>query len=113
MTFADGDLLSGTVFEDETMVNPATTTGPFTQTLTFTNGTGEFAGVSGTGFGGGFVTPTGYTDSGSGTLTAPGLVAQEPGPIALVFGGLLLIAVGYRPRANEPNGKTTAIDSWR
>ena len=98
ITFATGDTLSGTVFEDQTMVNTTTTTGPFTQTLTFTAGTGEFAGVSGTGSGGGFVTPTGYTDSGSGTLTAPGLVAPEPGSSALVFGGLVLIALGYRPQ---------------
>jgi hypothetical protein len=94
--FANGDTLSGTAFENQTMVNPMTASGPFTQTLTFTAGTGEFAGVSGTGSGGGSVTPTGYTDSGSGTLTASGLVAPEPGSITLVFGGLLLIALRYR-----------------
>jgi len=98
MTFANGDILSGTVFENQTMVNTSTVMGPITQTLTFTAGTGEFAGVSGTSSGAGFVTPAGFTDSGSGTLTAPGLVAPEPASIALVFGGVLLIALRYRPQ---------------
>src|SRR5579864_3870493 len=65
MTFHNGDVLSGLVFEDDSMVNPATATGPLTQILTFTAGTGEFAGVSGFTSGGGLLTPTGFTASGS------------------------------------------------
>ncbi len=40
MTFADGSMLSGMLFEDDSMVNLTTGTGPFTQTLAFAAGTG-------------------------------------------------------------------------
>lgn len=96
MTFADGAVLSGMLFEDDSMVNLTTGTGPFTQTLTFTAGTGEFAGVTGFTSGAGSVTAGVYTLSGSGDLTAPGLIAPEPESIALVFGGMALMAFRYR-----------------
>lgn len=49
--FADGAILFGNEFEDVSAVL-ATNTGPFTQTLTFTGGTGEFAGATGSVSGG-------------------------------------------------------------
>lgn len=101
IVFANGDILSGTLFENDSAVNVATGAGPFTQTLTFTAGTGEFLGATGSVSGGGLITSTGFTTSGSGTLTAPGVFAPEPGSLALLFGGLTVIAARrklLRPR---------------
>lgn len=113
MTFADGAMLSGTLFENDSMVNLTTGTGPFTQTLTFAAGTGEFAGVTGFASGGGSVNAGVYTLSGSGDLTATGLIAPEPESFVLVSGGMAFIAFRYRRRrtkiaapAGEP-GTTT------
>ncbi len=97
IAFANGEMLSGMLAENVSALIASNGTGPFTQTLTFTAGTGEFAGVSGSASGtglGGAVT----TVSGSGTLTAPGLVTPEPGSIALMLGGLTFIALRYRRR---------------
>ncbi len=94
MTFANGEMLSGDLFENDSMVIAAGA-GPFTQTLTFTGGAGEFSGASGVVSGGGLIGPTGFTTSGSGTLTAPALV-PEAGPMALVLGGLALIVLARR-----------------
>ncbi|HWB98411.1 MAG TPA: PEP-CTERM sorting domain-containing protein [Bryobacteraceae bacterium] len=77
-TFANGDTLFGSLFEDDTMVNLATDTGPFTQTLTFTGGTGEFAGVTGSGSGEGSISPAGYTLTGRGTLNGDIPGVPEP-----------------------------------
>lgn len=96
MVFANGDMLSGNLFENDSAVNVATGTGPFTQTLTFTNGTGEFLGAMGAVSGGGLITSTGFTTSGSGTLTAAGAFAPEPGSLALLFGGLGFLMIGRR-----------------
>lgn len=90
--FANGDMLSGNLFENDSAVNVATGAGPFTQTLTFTAGTGQFLGAMGSVSGGGFITSTGFTTSGSGALTAAGASAPEPASIVLLFGGLALIA---------------------
>jgi len=99
ITFANGEMLSGMVAENvSAIINSPDGTGPFTQTLTFTAGTGEFVGVSGSASGTGFVGAVTGTVSGSGTLTAPGLVTPEPGSIALVFGGIVLLAFRYRQR---------------
>jgi hypothetical protein len=69
LTFADGDTLTGTVFEDDSTIDSSPTqTGPFPQTLTFTGGAGEFAGASGSVSGNGFLGATDFTVSGSGTL---------------------------------------------
>lgn len=95
MIFADGDTLSGVLFEDDSMVDTATATGTFTQTLTFTAGTGQFAGITGSSFGGGSVIAGVYTETGSGTLTAPAL-APEPESILLLFGGVAFIALRFR-----------------
>ena len=99
ISFANGEMLSGTLGEDvSAIINSPTGTGPFTQTLTFTAGTGEFAGVSGSASGTGFVGEVTGTVSGSGTLTAPGLITPEPGSIASMLGGLTFIALRYRRR---------------
>ena len=94
LTVANGDILSGKLFEDvSTTING---TGPFTQTLTFTGGTGKFAGATGSASGAGLGTATGFTTSGSGTLTAPGIPVPEPASVALIFGGLLVMAASRK-----------------
>ena len=48
MTFANGNMLLGNLFEDVSQVIPTGGTGgAFTQTFTFTSGTGEFSGATG------------------------------------------------------------------
>jgi hypothetical protein len=107
MTFANGEMLSGSLGENvSAIISSPTGTGPFTQTLIFTAGTGEFAGVSGSASGTGFQGDVTGTVSGSGTLTAPGLITTtapglittvpEPGSVALMLGGFVLIALRYR-----------------
>src|ERR1043165_4351111 len=46
ITFANGDALFGNVFEDVSALVASGGTGPFSQTFTFSGGTGEFAGAS-------------------------------------------------------------------
>jgi len=97
-TFANGDTLFGNSVADDSAVL-ATFMGPYTETLTFTGGTGAFLGATGAISGGGLITATGFTLSGTGTLTAPGLVATtpEPGTWLLVLSGCCsLAALGVR-----------------
>ena len=96
------DTLTGTDLEDDTAIDTSPTqTGAFPQTLTFTGGTGEFAGATRICFGKRVPGNHGLTVSGSGTLDALG--APEPGSAALLLGGLALLIVqcrsrlGYRP----------------
>jgi hypothetical protein len=93
MMFANGDTLLGNVFEDVSAI-VATGAGPFTQALTFTGGTGEFAGATGSTSGAGVA---GGTVSGSGVLNAPAI--PEPGSGALLLGGLALVIVRWRQAA--------------
>jgi hypothetical protein len=93
MKFADGNTLSGTVFEDVSKVL-ATNTGPVTGILTFTGGTGEFADASGSVSGGGMIETNGWTISGSGTLDAPAIPEPASGP--LLLSGLALIIGALR-----------------
>ena len=93
LKFADGNTLSGTVFEDVSKVI-ATNTGPLTGVLTFTGGTGEFADASGSASGGGLIETNGWTISGSGTLNAPAIPEPASGP--LLLGGLALIIGALR-----------------
>ena len=87
--FANGDTLFGKVFEDvSAVVLPGI--GPFTQTLTFAGGTGEFAGATGSASGAGFAGGTAPV-SGSGVLNAPAI--PEPASAALFLGGLALLSV--------------------
>lgn len=85
-TFADGATLTGTIWQDDSAV---TDVGPFTETLTFTGGTGEFSGATGSGSGSGYIGDTDYTVSGSGMLLAPAV--PEPKPVWLLLGGLVLL----------------------
>jgi hypothetical protein len=97
-TFADGQTLTGSVFEDNTAILASPTqTGPFTQTLTFTGGTGEFAGATGSLSGQGFVGATGFTVSGSGTIRTAAV--PEPSSILLLLSGFTLIMAGARRSA--------------
>jgi hypothetical protein len=90
LSLADGDTLIGSVFENDSAIDASPTqTGPFTQTLTFTGGTGAFTGATGTVSGEGFVGVTDFTVSGSGTLNTT--AAPEPASFTLIIGGLLVI----------------------
>jgi hypothetical protein len=97
--FANGGTLFGNVFEDVSAVI-ATGTGPFSQTLTFTGGTGEFAGATGSASGAGLA---GGTVSGSGVLNAPAV--PEPASVALLLGGLAVLSFSrWRPRGKSHSG---------
>jgi hypothetical protein len=98
-TFANGDMLSGLMFEDDTTVDFTTNTGPFTQTLTFTGGTGKFAGATGASSGEGWLAPTGYTIAGDGILQVPGV--PEPATWALLLLGFGGIGVTMRRSRRE------------
>lgn len=80
-------MLSGDLFEDDSAV-VANGTGSAVQRLTFTAGTGAFTGATGVVTGEALLGTTGFTTSGSGTLSAAGVSAPEPASIALLFGGL-------------------------
>ncbi len=94
LTFADGDTITGDFFENDTAVI-ATNTGPYTEMLTITGGTGMFAGASGSASGGGVVGLTGYTASGKGSVNAAG-ITPEPSSFAFLFEGLLVMAGGRK-----------------
>ena len=109
--FANGDMLSGKVFEDvSAIIASPDGTGAFTQTLSFTGGTGEFAGATGSASGSGFVGTTLGTVSGSGTLDAPAI--PEPPSAALLLGGLaLMTARVWRPAAKRPSPISQTVRS--
>jgi hypothetical protein len=89
--FENGDTLMGNVSEDDSAVDASPTqTGPFSQTLTFTGGTGEFAGATGSVSGDGFVGTTDFSVSGSGSVN----VAPEPASGTLLLAGLALLIAG-------------------
>jgi hypothetical protein len=93
LKFADGNTLSGNLFEDVSAVL-ATNTGPITGILTFTGGTGEFAGATGSVSGAGLIETNGWTISGDGTLNAPAVPEPASGP--LLLGGLTIIISALR-----------------
>jgi len=93
--FANGDTLAGNVFEDVSEL-VATGGGSFTQTLTFTGGSGMFAGATGSVSGSGVA---GGTVSGSGVLNAPAI--PEPGSIGLLLGGFAVLGVSGRLKVNS------------
>ena len=88
LSLANGDILTGNVFEDQSAIG-VSQTGPFTQTLTFTGGTGKFAGATGSVSGNGFLGTTDFTVSGSGAVNASAV--PEPASATLILGGLVLI----------------------
>lgn len=95
ITFQDGDTLTGTDLEDDTAIDESPTqTGSFPQTLTFTGGTGEFAGATGSVAGTGYLGTTTFAVSGSGIVNTPAV--PEPSSAALLLGGLILVVVGRR-----------------
>jgi PEP-CTERM motif len=100
MAFADGSTLSGNLFEDVSQIVATGGVGPFTQMFTFTGGTGEFVGatgsISGTGVGG---ADGGFTTSGRGTVNAPAI--PEPASAPLLLGGLAAIVGALRRSANR------------
>jgi len=91
--FADGNTLLGTLLEDVSQVD-GTGAGPFTQTFTFTGGTGEFTRATGSVSGAGVGTATGFTSSGRGIINAPAI--PEPASAALFLGGLAVLLVALR-----------------
>lgn len=95
LSLASGDELFGDVFEDDSAIDASPTqTGPFPQTLTFTGGTGDFAGARGSVSGQGYLGATNFTVSGSGTVNTS--ATPEPGPAALLMCGITLIAAGAK-----------------
>ena len=107
-TFADGAELFGNEFEDARAIVATGGIGPFTETFTFTGGTGEFAGATGSISGSGIGTATGFTESGSGTLTAAGVSTPEPASVALIFGGLLVLAARWKVARGATKGNMPA-----
>jgi hypothetical protein len=98
ITFADGAQLFGNLSEDDTAIlQSPSQTGPFTQSLTFTGGTAEFAGATGLASGLGLVGTDDFSVSGSGTLNAPAI--PEPASAALLFGGLIMVVAGAKRRS--------------
>jgi hypothetical protein len=94
MTFANGAMLFGNLFEDVSQVIPTGGTGgAFTQRFTFTGGTGAFAGATGSLEGAG-VAGIGGSASGSGTVNAPAI--PEPASAALFLSGMAVILVVLR-----------------
>ena len=94
MTFADGNILLGNLFEDVSQViATGGTGGAFTQKFTFTGGTGEFAGATGSLSGAG-VAGTGGSASGSGTINTSAI--PEPASSALFLSGMAVILVVLR-----------------
>jgi hypothetical protein len=91
LTFQDGDTLTGTDLEDQSIVDRSPDgTGPYTQLLTFTGGTGQFAGATGSAAGNGFIGTSSFTESGSGTLN----LAPEPESAVLLLAGLAFLGCG-------------------
>ncbi len=98
ITFADGSTLFGHQFVD--FNKPL-----IPETLTFTGGTGELAGATGSFSGTSVLLATGgFTVSGSGTINAPA-IAPEPASAALLLGGLAIIFVGFR----RSKGKSSSV----
>ena len=91
--FEDGDTLVGKVSENDSAVDASPSqTGPFSQTLTFTGGTGEFTGATGSVSGEGFVGTTDFSVSGSGFVNV--VATPEPESGTLLLGGLALLIAG-------------------
>ena len=94
-SLADGDTLTGKVFEDQTAPDTSPTqTGSFPQTLTFTGGTGEFTGATGSVLGVGFLGTTDFTVSGSGTINVPDV--PEPASGALLVAALAMLTIARK-----------------
>ena len=86
--FANGEKLSG----NQHVVGLNTSSQM--QTLTFTGGTGEFAGATGSASGIASLTSTGYMTSGSGVINTSAV--PEPASATLFFAGLALLMIKWR-----------------
>ena len=107
MTFADGNTLSGNLFVDLSQAF-ANGVGPTPQTFTFTGGTGEFAGATGSFSGTGHLVGNGFTISGSGTINAPAV--PEPASAALLLlGGFGIMLLSFRRSKVKSSPVTSAI----
>jgi hypothetical protein len=94
MTFANGNMLFGNLFEDVSQVIPTGGTGgAFTQMFTFTGGTGEFAGATGSLSGAGMA-GIGGSESGSGTIIISAI--PEPASAALFLSGMVMTLLMLR-----------------
>lgn len=92
-SFDNGETLVGNVFEDDSVIDASPSqTGPFPQTLTFTGGTGEFAGATGSLSGEGLLGTTDFSVSGSGSLNVA--ATPEPASGTLFLCGLALLIAG-------------------
>lgn len=100
ISFQNGDTLTGSDLEDDSVIDASPSqTGPFTQTLTFTGGTGAFAGATGSVSGTGFLGTTDFTVSGTGAINA---AAPEPVSGTLFLAGLTALLIGGRTRRSAP-----------
>jgi hypothetical protein len=90
VVFKDGDTLTGNVFEDVSAVLANNGMGPFTQTLTFTGGTGQFLGATGQLSGSGNTAGTAPV-TGRGAINAPAI--PEPSTILLSAAGFAIVLV--------------------
>jgi len=86
----DGDTLTGNVLEDVSAVLANNGMGPFTQTLTFTGGTGQFLGATGQLSGSGNTAGTAPV-TGRGAINAPAI--PEPSTILLSAAGFAIVLV--------------------
>ena len=91
MLFANGDMLQGTLFEDDSG-SASSGSGAAPQTLTFTSGTGQFEGATGMLSGLFVIGSNGFTTSGTGALTAPQVFAPEPASTTLLLCGCIVVA---------------------
>jgi len=93
MTFASGNMLLGNLFEDVSQVVAIGAGGAFTQIFTFTGGTGEFAGATGSLSGTGLAGTDGSA-SGSGTINTSAI--PEPASATLFLSGMSFVLVALR-----------------
>jgi hypothetical protein len=99
ITLQNGDTLTGTDLEDDSVVDASPTqTGPFSQTLTFTGGTGEFADATGSVSGIGYLGTTEFTVMGTGAINTAS--APEPVTVVLFVAGLLVLFLRSRTTSN-------------